>query len=192
MYYISGHFPSPCPETGTSPVDWAQLSNFHLKTEIEYFVPKTFILNKRQTMDNVQKYSYILITLRYHRHKPTDIFQITISTHYQEASTQIWNNYGNGKWQWSDWLQAGCLGFNSDFEYLCRVQSLWPNQLLPRDTEGSFPEGNVYRLWRCLPHLGYERRISSRLCLNTGTVLHFLQWNKISDSANSSELHAKK
>jgi hypothetical protein len=39
-YYVSGHFPSPCPEIGSSPVDWTQLSSLHLKKEIEYCLPK--------------------------------------------------------------------------------------------------------------------------------------------------------
>jgi hypothetical protein len=44
-----------CSEIGTSSIDWAQLSRFHLKTETESSLWNVF--NKNRTMDNVQKYN---------------------------------------------------------------------------------------------------------------------------------------
>jgi hypothetical protein len=54
-----------CPETGTSSIDWGQLSRFHLKTETEsslqndvfWKLNRTVFLDKDRTMDNVQQHN---------------------------------------------------------------------------------------------------------------------------------------
>jgi hypothetical protein len=52
-----------CSETGTSSVDWAQLSKFYLKTETECNFRNVMFLNKNRTvfemrtMGNVQKHN---------------------------------------------------------------------------------------------------------------------------------------
>jgi hypothetical protein len=45
-----------CPEIGTSSIDWAQLSRFHLKTETESSL-RNVVLVKYRMMDNVQKHN---------------------------------------------------------------------------------------------------------------------------------------
>jgi hypothetical protein len=44
-------------ESGTSSVDWTQLSRSHLKTETESSFRNLAFLNKNGTMDNVQKHN---------------------------------------------------------------------------------------------------------------------------------------
>jgi hypothetical protein len=88
-YYVSGHYPSSClylqalsclycktqrfgdwilspsPETGTSSIDWAQLSRFYLKAVTEPSlrnvvlcnINRTVSVDKNRTMDNVQKHN---------------------------------------------------------------------------------------------------------------------------------------
>jgi hypothetical protein len=53
-----------CPEIGTSSIDWAQLSRFHLKTEWESSLRNVVlkykqegVLDKNKAMDNVQKHN---------------------------------------------------------------------------------------------------------------------------------------
>jgi hypothetical protein len=52
---ISGHYPSRRLEIGTSSVDRAQLSRFHLKTEIEFSLRNVVFYFKKRTMDTVQE-----------------------------------------------------------------------------------------------------------------------------------------
>jgi hypothetical protein len=91
-YYVVGHYPSSClylkspsclffktqrfgdwilspssgeTYSGTSSVDWAQMSRFYLKTETEsslrnvvfWKINRTLFLDKDRTMDNVQQHS---------------------------------------------------------------------------------------------------------------------------------------
>jgi hypothetical protein len=53
-----------CPEISTSSIDWAQLSRFYLKTDIESSLRNVVLKNKQgcvldkdMTMDNVQKHN---------------------------------------------------------------------------------------------------------------------------------------
>jgi hypothetical protein len=48
------------PEIGTSSIERAQLSRFHLKTETESSLRNVVFLNKNRTMDNVQKHNVCL------------------------------------------------------------------------------------------------------------------------------------
>jgi hypothetical protein len=43
-------------EIGTSSIDWAQLSKFHLKTETESNLRSVVFLNKKRALGNVEKH----------------------------------------------------------------------------------------------------------------------------------------
>jgi hypothetical protein len=68
-----------CPKIGTSSIDWGQLSRFYLKMKTEsslrkvmfWNMKRTVFLDKKRTMDNVQKHN-ICIYQTIWRHIPED------------------------------------------------------------------------------------------------------------------------